>query len=162
MARKQVGRVPLENDDAVDKNWAQGALATKYTKPPLGIPTTDIAPSAITVDRLQASGPPSDKTVLYGDGRWGVILGNFLVVQPEDDYTLVLPETTPADGEMLLVEVLPGGGDPVIITVPENIRLTSNLERSYEAAPGRAFFLGLRWSARAAAWHLLTVANELV
>lgn len=161
MARKQVGRVPIENDDAVDKSWAQGALATKYTKPPLGIPTTDIAPQAVTVDRLSTTGVPSARTVLYGDGRWGLILGNFLVVQPATNYTLALPSTA-VDGEMLLVEIFPTGPAPITVTIPTSVRLTTNLERQYEAAPSRAFLLGLRWSDRVSAWHLLTVTSELV
>lgn len=161
MARKQVGRVPAEADDAVDKQWAQEALSVKYTKPPLGIPTLDIAPSAVSVDRLLTTGPPSPRTVLHGDGRWGVILGNFIVAEPEDDYVLELPTTPPVDGEMVMVEVHPSAADIITVTIPDQVRLTSGLVRNYEVPPDTSCLLGLRWSDRAAAWHLLTVAHEV-
>lgn len=161
MARKQVGRVPALADDAVDKRWAQDALSVKYTKPPEGIPTIDIAPSAISVDRLQTTGPPTPYTVLHGDGRWGVILGNFAVVEPQGDYTLELPTSTPVDGEMVMVEVHPDSATIITVTIPQDVRLTSGLTRSYEVPPATSFLLGLRWSDRATAWHLLTVAHEI-
>lgn len=161
MARKQVGRVPVQADDAVDKRWAQDALGTKYTKPPQGIPTVDLAPSSVTVDRLQATGVPSSKSVLYGDGHWGVILGNFVVAEPTEDYTLLLPSGPPVDGELVMVEVRPPGTDIITVTIPQAIRLTSGLVRSYEVPPNTSCLLGLRWSDRAGAWHLLTVAHEI-
>jgi hypothetical protein len=162
MARKQVGRVPALADDAVDKQWAQEAISVKYTKPPQGIPTLDIAPSAVTLDRLQATGPPTPKTVLYGNGRWGVILGNFVVVQPQSNYTLQLPsDPSPVDGEMVMVEVHPSSTGIITVTIPTQIRLTSGLIRTYEVPPNTSCLLGLRWSDRISAWHLLTVANEI-
>lgn len=161
MARKQVGRVPVGADDAVDKQWANAALDTKYTKPPLGIPTTDIAPQAVSLDRISAVGPPTAKTVLYGNGRWGTIVGNFMVAEPQDDYTLALPPGPIEDGELLMVEIRPIGSAVITVTIPSSIRLTSGLEREYEAAPDASFFLGLRWSDRASAWHLLTAAHEI-
>lgn len=161
MARKQVGRVPVQGDDAVDKQWTESALSVKYTKPPQGIPTLDIAPQAISVDRLQAIGAPTTNTVLYGDGRWGTILGNFLVVEPDQDYVLELPSASPVDGEMVMVEVRPSGSDIITLTVPDEVRLTAGVGRLYEIAPNTSCLVGLRWSDRAAAWHLLTVANEI-
>lgn len=161
MARKQVGRVPVQGDDAVDKQWAEGALATKYSKPPQGIPTTDIAPQAISVDRIYATGAPNAKSVLYGDGRWGIILGNFLVAEPAGDYTLVIPPGPPQDGEMVIVEVRPTGNQIISMSIPEEIRLTAGLFRLYEIAPNASCLVGLRWSDRAGAWHLLTVASEI-
>lgn len=161
MARKQVGRIPVQGDDAVDKQWAEGALSTKYTKPPQGIPATDIAPQAISVDRIQATGSPNSKSVLYGDGRWGVILGNFMVVQPLEDYTLEMPSGPPADGEMVMVEVYPPGDSIITVTIPPSVRLTAGLQRAYEVLPGNACLLGLRWSDRVSSWYLLTVASEL-
>ena len=162
MARKQVGRVPDQADDAIDKEWAQEALSTKYSKPPLGIPTLDIAPSAVSVDRLQTVGPPNARTVLHGDGRWGVILGNFMVAEPTEDYLLELPtDPTPVDGEMVMIEVHPVGTEIINVTVPDEVRLTSGLIRVYEIPPNTSCLLGLRWSDRISAWHLLTVANEI-
>lgn len=161
MARKQVGRVPVQADDAVDKQWADQALATKYTKPPQGIPTLDIAPQAISVDRLQATGAPTEKSVLYGDGHWGIILGNFLVAEPSADYLLDVPPGPPQDGEMMVVEVRPTGTEIISMTIPEEIKLTAGLNRLYEIAPNTSCLVGLRWSARAGAWHLLTVASEI-
>lgn len=161
MARKQVGRVPVESDDAVDKQWAQGALNTKYTKPPQGIPTTDIAPQAVSLDRIATTGAPTPKTVLYGNGRWGTIVGNFLLVEPTQNYTLALPPGPPEDGELVMVEIRPLGPQTITVTVPTPIRLTTGLGRQYDAAPNASFFLGLRWSARASAWHLLTAAHEI-
>lgn len=161
MARKQVGRVPVEADDAVDKQWAQGAINTKYTKPPQGIPTTDIAPQAVSVDRIAATGAPGSKTVLYGNGRWGTILGNFIVVEPTQNYTLSLPAGPPEDGELVMVEIRPLGSQIITVTIPTSIKLTTGLVRQYDAAPNASFFLGLRWSSRAAAWHLLTAAHEI-
>lgn len=162
MARKQVGRVPLVADDAVDKQWATAALDTKYTKPPQGIPTLDIAPQAVTLDRLQTTGAPAANTVLYGNGRWGVIMGNFMVVEPTADYTLALPSGPPQDGELVMVEVHPPQSAPLVtVTIPTSIKLTSGLIRQYEVPPGQSLLLGLRWSNLADAWHLLTVAHEL-
>lgn len=161
MARKQVGRVPVQADDAVDKQWADQALSTKYTKPPQGIPTLDIAPQAISVDRLKATGAPTGKSVLYGDGHWGIILGNFLVVEPSANYTLDVPPGPPQDGEMMVVEVRPTGTEIISMTIPEEIKLTAGLIRLYEIAPNTSCLVGLRWSARAGAWHLLTVASEV-
>lgn len=161
MARKQVGRVPADADDAVDKQWAQSAIDVKYTKPPLGIPTTDIAPQAVSLDRIATTGAPTAKTVLYGNGRWGTIVGNFLAVEPEEDLTLTLPPGSPEDGELLMVEIRPVGSQIITVTIPPEIKLTTGLEREYEALPEASFFLGLRWSDRAAAWHLLTAAHEV-
>lgn len=161
MARKQVGRAPIQSDDAVDKQWAQEALSTKYTKPPQGIPTVDIAPSAVSIDRLQTTGPPNPNSVLYGDGRWGVIMGNFMVAEPLADYTLDLPSEYSEDGEMLMVEVRPAGTEIVEVTIPNQIKMTSGLVRSYEVPPGASCFFGFRWSGLADSWHLLTVAHEI-
>jgi hypothetical protein len=161
VARKQVGRIPAQADDAVDKQWADAALSTKYTKPAQGIPTLDIAPQAISVDRIQAIGAPTEKSVLYGDGHWGVILGNFMVIEPQQDYILDIPPGTPRDGEMVVVEIRPVGSDIIVMTVPDEIRLTAGLLRVYEIAPHTSCLVGLRWSDRAGAWHLLTVASEI-
>lgn len=161
MARKQVGRVPVQGDDAVDKQWAEGALSTKYSKPPQGIPTLDIAPQAITVDRLQATGSPNAKSVLYGDGHWDVILGNFMVIEPDNDYVLELPSGPPADGEMVMVEIHSVAESLIEVTIPEQVKLTSGVGRLYEVASQTSCLLGLRWSDRASAWHLLTVASEI-
>ena len=162
MARKQVGRVPLVADDAVDKQWATAALDTKYTKPPQGIPTLDIAPQAVTVDRLNTTGAPEPNTVLYGDGHWGIIMGNFMVVEPSEDYTLELPDGPPHNGELVMVEIHPPVEAPTItVTIPTEVKMTSGLIREYEVPPGQSCLLGLRWSDLAAAWHLLTVAHEL-
>lgn len=161
MARKQVGRVPVLADDAVDKRWAEDALGTKYTKPPQGIPTIDLAPGSVSVDRIQATGAPTARSVLYGDGHWGVILGNFMVAEPTDDYMIQLPNRPPVDGEMVMIEVRPISDDIITVNVPSQVRLTSGLTRSYEVVPGTSFLLGIRWSQRADSWHLLTVAHEI-
>lgn len=161
MARKQVGRVPVQADDAVDKQWAQEALSTKYTKPPQGIPTIDIAPQAITVDRLSTTGNPNPNTVLYGDGRWGVIMGNFMVIEPIEDYVLELPDGPAQNGELVMIEIRPPLSQTITVTVPEQVRLTSGLIREYEVPPNTSCLLGLRWSDLADAWHLLTVASEI-
>jgi hypothetical protein len=161
MARKQVGRVPVLADDAVDKRWAEDALGTKYTKPPQGIPTLDLAPQSVSVDRIKATGAPTDRSVLYGDGHWGVILGNFMVVEPTTDYTLSLPSRPPVDGEMVMVEIRPISNTIITVSIPGTIRLTSGLTYSYEVQPATSFLLGLRWSDRAGTWHLLTVAHEI-
>lgn len=161
MARKQVGRVPVQADDAVDKQWAQEAISVKYTKPPQGIPTVDIAPQAVSIDRIQSTGSPGPRSVLYGDGRWGVIMGNFTVVQPTGNFTLALPSVSPVDGELVMVEVRPPGQQTITVTIPNSIRMTSGLIREYEVPPGTSCLLGLRWSNLADAWHLLTVASEI-
>jgi hypothetical protein len=145
MARKQVGRVPALADDAVDKQWVQDILT---------------APSVIPVSRLQATGPKTAYTVLYGDGHWGVTLGNFIVAEPRENYTLRLP-SSPVDGELVMVEVRPLATGPIVVTIPEQVRLTSGTGRSYELLPEKSFILGLRWSDRATAWHLLAATHEI-
>lgn len=61
-----------QNDVATQVNSNTTNIAAKYTKPPSGIPNSDMADDAIGIAELSATGTPSSSTFLRGDNTWDV------------------------------------------------------------------------------------------
>lgn len=72
------------------------------------------------------------------------------------NFTLNAP-TGPADGQMLMVEVR--ASVAVTVTIAAAILLTTGLAASLAVVSGRSGFIGLRYSAAAAAWYLLAATS---
>ena len=155
MARKQLGSPPVTADDAVDKRTHD----LKYSKPPGGIPATDLATGAVTVDKIGAAGIPGATTYLRGDGRWSVLVGNSILIEPEEDYILETP-VQPSDGEMILYEIRPPTSQ-ITVTVPTGIALTAGLSREIDVGALNSVFVGIRWSEPSQKWYLLAVTKEV-
>lgn len=158
MARKDLGKRPTGPEDVIDKSALDEGLATKYTKPADGIPGEDIAEHAVGVDKIDATGVASRTKVLYGDGRWSVIVGNTILVEPDGDYLLDLPVEA-FDGEMVLYEIRPPVAS-ITVTFPSSLVMVGGLPSSLDIPPGVGGYVGIRWSAAADSWTCLAVALE--
>lgn len=159
MARKNLGTAPQADHDEADKLYVDTAVAVKYTKPSGGIPTDDIAEKAITVPKIAADGLPGSTKFYRGDGRWSVIVGNNVLVEPTGDYILE-PPVEPLDGELVMFEIRPPIS-PIVVTIPNSIGLIAGLSRTVEVPADISAFIGIRWSERANKWHLMAVAEEV-
>jgi hypothetical protein len=154
MARKNLGRTAVTPREIIDKQYAD----TKYTKPPSGIPGSDLAPKTISIDRLAVSGTPSALTWARGDGTWAPILGNNISVQPSGNYTLQ-PPNNPYDGELVMFEILPT--TTINVAIPNSIKLTTGMVRSFSVPAGIAALVGIRWSQPSNAWQLIAATVEV-
>lgn len=158
MARQELGPKATRPDDTVDRADLDESLATKYTKPTDGIPGTDIADHAVGVEKIDADGAPTAAKVLYGDGRWSVIIGNSILVEPDSDYLVDLPVET-MHGELVLYEIRPPT-DTIVVTFPDGLRLVGGMPTSLTVPPGVSGYIGIRWSDAGGYWTCLGVALE--
>lgn len=157
MARRQLGKRPENNADVTDKLYVDTEVATRYLKPVNGIPNEDIADDAVTIPKIDATGSADSTTVLFGDGRWDIVLGNSIYLTPSTDLTLDPPED-PVDSLMVMYEIRPTAG--ITVTVSSNIKRTLGIADSLYIPVGSSGFFGIRYSGPAAAWHLLAATVE--
>lgn len=158
MARKNLGIAPQTDQDETDKKYVDTEVATKYTKPVDGIPTGDIAERAITVPKIGADGLPGPTKFYRGDGRWSVIIGNNILIEPTADYILE-PPVEPVDGELVMFEIRPTV--QITVTIPVSIGLVAGLIRTLDIAAHVSAFIGIRYSETAGRWHVLAIAEEV-
>lgn len=154
MARKNLGRIATTPEETIDKGYAD----TKYTKPPTGIPGSDIAPRAVSVDKLAFNGTPSPTTWMRGDGTWAPLVGNNIYVEPFNDYT-VEPPAYPIDGELVMVEIRPLRN--IMVYIPETIKLTSGMITEFNVPQNTSALVGLRWSVNSGAWQMIALTMEV-
>jgi hypothetical protein len=154
MARKNLGRTATTPRETVDKQYTD----TKYVKPNNGIPGSDLAPSTITFDKLALTGIPSAETWVRGDGTWAPIVGNNIFVPATGDYTLE-PPNNPVDGELVMYEIRPPT-NTVTVTIPNSIKMTTGMLRSFPVVAGVSAIVGIRWSAASNAWQMIALTKE--
>lgn len=154
MARKNLGRTATTPHEIIDKQYAD----TKYVKPTNGIPGTDLAPSTVTFDKLALSGSPSATTWIRGDGTWAPIVGNNIFVAPTSNYTLE-PPVSPIDGELVMFEIKPPLGS-ITVTIPDSVRMTTGMLRSFPVRSGISAIVGIRWSDSSSAWQMIALTME--
>ena len=154
MARKNLGRTATTPRETVDKQYTD----TKYVKPTNGIPGADLAASTVTFDKLALSGIPSARTWIRGDGTWAPLVGNNIFVAPTSDYTLE-PPVSPIDGELVMFEIKPPLGG-ITVTIPESVRMTTGMLRSFPVRSGVSAIVGIRWSNSSAAWQMIALTME--
>lgn len=155
MARKNLGRTATTPHEIIDKQYAD----TKYVKPTNGIPGTDLAPRAVTFDKMALTGIPSATTWIRGDGTWAPIVGNNIFVAPTSDYTLA-PPANPIDGELVMYEIKPPSSTTTV-TIPGAIKMTTGMLRSFAILAGVSAIVGIRWSDASNAWQMIALTMEL-
>jgi hypothetical protein len=155
MARKNLGRTATTPRETVDKEYTD----TKYVKPTSGIPGTDLAPKTVTFDKLALSGIPSATTWIRGDGTWAPIIGNNVFAAPTSDY-VVEPPNSPVDGQLVMFEIKPPSST-ITVTIPNAVKMTTGMIRSFAVLAGVSALVGVRWSAASNAWQMIALTMEL-
>lgn len=163
-----------------DMQWRRGKPAGPLTKLPGGTqpavgaePTVTVAPDGTKVLRGErgpigatgATGPvgPTGSTGPVGaagpPGPTGpMATAPHILVAPGDATYTLEPPARPADGYLVMFEILPEVD--TTIHMPAGVRLTAGMTPHFDLLAGQHGFVGLRWSDSAEAWYALAVTVE--